>query len=53
MKRRDRTAIDARTASKDQRLCFAPAFGEAREIKEFIQSQTAPRDADSIYNSPI
>jgi hypothetical protein len=39
----DRTAINARTASKDQRLRLAAAFGEAREIEEFIKPQTAPR----------
>ena len=43
MKRRHRATIDARAAAKDQRLRFAPALGEAREIEEFIEPQTAPR----------
>jgi hypothetical protein len=43
MKRRRRTAIDTRAAAKDQRLRLAPAFGEAREIEEFIEPQTPLR----------
>ena len=43
MKRRHRTAIDARAAAKDQRLRLAPALGEAREIEEFIKPQTPLR----------
>jgi hypothetical protein len=40
MKRRHWAAINARTAANDQRLCLAAAFGEAREIEEFIEPQT-------------
>ena len=43
MKRRHRAAIDTRAAAKDQRLRLAPAFGEAREIEEFIEPQTPLR----------
>jgi hypothetical protein len=43
MKRRHWAAIDARTAAKDQRLRFAPALGEAREIEKFIEPQTPLR----------
>ena len=43
MKRRHRTAIDARAAAKDQRLRLAAALGEARKIEEFIKPQTPLR----------
>lgn len=39
MRRGDGFAIDARAAFKDQRLRLAPAFGEAREIEEFVKPQ--------------